>query len=256
MVTTNEPLAIGRLSTRYMRLTRSCIIVFGCFAVWWGIIELPIVWRQSSVERIAKEIIAGEAFRNATLANQLPIIDSIQRSTYCRSTALRSAVIIQLRMFEMAARTNDRDHLDKDSTSLIEAIHSSLSCLPADPFMWLALYYVESTGKRDKSDYLQYLRMSYQLGPNEGWIASKRNRLLFAHFDQLPRDLVDNGISELIEMLKDRQFIADAADIFVGPAWQERDQIIPRLSELSQANREIFAGILRSKGFDITIPGT
>src|ERR1035437_9882311 len=160
----------------YILLAFMFVVILGCIAVWWGIIEFPVFRRDSSIERIATQIIAGNPFKVETLTQQLPIIDSIKRSAYCRPAALRSATIIQLRMLEVAASANDRQHLDEHLKSLGNAIRSSLSCSPADPFLWLALYSVEVTENGFKPDYLKYLRLSYRLGPNAGGGVLKRKQ--------------------------------------------------------------------------------
>jgi hypothetical protein len=77
-------------------------VILGGSAIWWGIVEFPVVWRESSTERIADRIIAGEPFKAEILTRQFPLIASIETSAYCRPAALRSAAIIQLRMVEAA----------------------------------------------------------------------------------------------------------------------------------------------------------
>src|ERR1700740_1659225 len=90
----------GFVTGRYVLLAHTFTVVLGCFAVWWGIVGLPIYWQDSSIERIATQIIAGDPFKAETLAEQLPTMDSIEKSAYCRPAALRSSAIIQLRMAE------------------------------------------------------------------------------------------------------------------------------------------------------------
>ena len=214
----------------YILLARSFFVILGCIAVWWGIVGFPVFWQDSSIERIATQIIAGDPFKVETLAQQLPIIDSIKRSAYCRPAALRSAAIIQLRMLEVAASANDRQHRDENLKSLGNVIRSSLSCAPADPFLWLALYSVEVTENGFKPDYLNYLRLSYQLGPHEGWIVLKRNPFVFGAFQQLPPDLRENVIDEFVAMVRDNKFSEQAGEIFIGPAWPERELILSHLT--------------------------
>jgi hypothetical protein len=238
----------------YILLARSFVVILGCIAVWWGIIGFPIFWQDSSIERIATQIIAGNPFKVETLTQQLPIIDSIKSSAYCRPAALRSATIIQLRMLEVAASANDRQHLDEYLKSLGNAIRSSLSCAPADPFLWLALYSVEVTENGFKPDYLKYLRLSYRLGPHEGWIALKRNPLAFAAFQQLPPDLGENAINEFVALLESG--LSDqAAEILIGPAWPERELILSHLTRLSDYERQSFADALHRRGYDLNVPG-
>jgi hypothetical protein len=238
----------------YILLARSFVVIMACIAVWWGIIGFPVFWRDSSIERIATQIIAGDPFKVETLSQQLPIIDSIKSSAYCRPAAVRSAAIIQLRMLEVAASANDRQHLDEHFKSLGNMIRSSLSCAPADPFLWLALYSAEVSENGFKPDYLKYLRLSYRLGPHEGWIVLKRNPLAFTVFQQLPPDLGENAVNEFVAMVRDSQFSEQAAEIFIGPAWPERELILSRLNRLSDSERQGFADALSRRGY-INVPG-
>src|ERR1035437_3903294 len=151
------------ITAHYILLARSFVVIVGCVAVWWGIVEFPVFWQESSTERIADRIIAGDPFKVEVLARQLPIINSIERSAYCRPAALRSAAIIQLRMVEAATPANDRNHSDEQLKSLGNVIRSSLSCSPADAFLWVVLFWIENTQNGSGPTHLKYLRMSYQL---------------------------------------------------------------------------------------------
>ena len=241
--------------TRCTLLARTFLVTLGCIAVWWGISELPFFWQGSVIKRIATQIIAGDSFKIETLAQQLPSIDSIEKSGSCHPAALRSAAIIQLRMLEMARSENDRQRPDEQSKSVANLIRSSLSCAPADPFLWLALYSVGVNEGGLKPDYLKYLRLSYLLGPHEGWIALKRNPLAFAAFQQLPPDLGEAAVNELIAMILDSHFTDSAADILIGPAWPERELILPHLSRLTDSQRQLFAENLTRRGYDLNVPG-
>jgi hypothetical protein len=238
-------------------LARSFSVILGCIAVWWGSAVLPTFWQDASIERIATQIIAGDTFKAETLDRQLPVIDSIKTSAYCRPAALRSAAIIQLRVYEVETSTKDRLHPDEYLKSLRNVILSSLSCAPADPFMWLALYSVEVTANGFKSDYLKYLRLSYRLGPHEGWIVLKRSPLVFAAFQQLSPDLRENAINEFFAMLRDSDsdFASQAAEILIGPAWPQRELILSHLSTLSDVERRHFEDALYQRGYDLSVPG-
>ena len=50
-------------TARYITLTRIFIIILGCIAVTWGLVVFPVFGRQSSIERTASRIIAGEPFK-------------------------------------------------------------------------------------------------------------------------------------------------------------------------------------------------
>ena len=238
----------------YILLARIFIVILGAVAVWWGIIGFPVYWQDSSIDRVTTQIIAGEPFKAETLARLVPVLDRIEKSAYCRPAALRSAAIIRLRMSEVAASTKNHRHLNEHFESLSNVIRNSLSCAPADPFLWLALYSVEVTKNGFKPDYLKYLRLSYQLGPHEGWIVLKRNPLAFKAFQQLTPDLREDALNEFVAMLRDSHFSDQAAKILIGPAWPERELILSRLTHLNDNDRQRFADVLYRHGYDI-LPG-
>ena len=237
----------------FILLARGFVIILGCIGVAWGIVEIPVFWQDSSIERIATQIIAGDTFKVETLAQQLPITASI-KSASCRPAALRSAAIIELRMMEIAGSANNRQKLDHQYKSLVDVIRRSLSCAPADPFLWLALYSVEMSENRFRPDLLKYLQLSYRLGPREGWIALKRNPLAFAAFQQLSPDLRQAAVNEFAAMLRDTQFSDQAAEILIGPAWPERELILSNLTRLSETDRRRFADALYTRGY-ANLPG-
>ena len=171
-----------------------------------------IFGKNSSIEQVATQIIAGEPFKSETLAELHPSLDSIKASAYCRPAALRSTAIIELRMQEVAASKSDREQIDQQLKSTESVIRKSLSCAPADSFLWLALYSVEVTKTGFKPDYLKYLRLSYQLGPQEGWIALKRDPLAFAQFQNLPVDLRGDAVSEFVAMVADHFYRSGSAN--------------------------------------------
>jgi len=242
------------VTAHYILLVRSFIVILGCIAVWWGAVEFPAFWRESSIERIATQIIAGAPFRAEALTLQLPAMNRIETSVYCRAAALRSATIIRLRMVEVGISASDGKRGDEQLVSLANMIRNSLSCGPADPFLWLVLYWVESTKNGSKADNLKYLRMSYRLGPNEGWIGLKRNRVTFTASTSLPADLTEYAVNEfagLVEM----EFYDQAVEILTGPAWPLRQKLLPRLENLDMRHRVAFADALYKKGYDVAIPG-
>jgi hypothetical protein len=153
-------------------------------------------------------------------------------------------------MFEVA-RSISGQKSDEDLRSLRDVIHKSLSCEPADPFLWLVLYWVENAQNRFQPE---YLKISYDLGPNEGWVALKRNPVALADYERLPPDLAMQAVNEFLALVSNG-FYQQAADILSGPAWRLRDTILPRLASLPFRKREQFAQILYEKNLSVVIPG-
>jgi hypothetical protein len=241
-------------STACFVLIRLFPIALGLAAVTWGVFVLPVFSAQSSIIHVANRIIRGEQFGSATLDSQIPKVEELEASKYCNPTGLRSAAIIRLRLAEEANNSGEQQAAHTSIDLLVDSIHKSLSCSPNDSFLWLALYWAKTLQGELTTDKFEYLRLSYRLGPNEGWIAVRRNRLAFTVYEELPPDLANDAIDEFARLLQSDLYDA-AVEIFTGPAWPVRDQILPHLLNVSESRRRHFANILYWKDYDVIVPG-
>ena len=241
-------------STACFVLIRVFALALGLAAVTWGVFVLPVLSAQSSIIHVANRIIRGDQFGSATLDGQIPKVEELEASKYCNPMGLRSAAIIRLRLAEEANNSGERRAAHTTINSLVDSIDKSLSCSPDDSFLWLALFWAKSLQADLGSDKFEYLRLSYKLGPNEGWIAVRRNRLAFTIYAELPPDLANSAIDEFTRLLESDLYDA-AVEIFTGPAWPVRDQILPHLLNVSESRRRHFANILYWKDYDVIVPG-
>jgi hypothetical protein len=246
---------VGSFSfTRHVTLARVFLVIFGLLAVAWGLIVLPVFWQQLSIKYAATRIINDNPPPVERLITQIPFLNDVEKPSSCRGTALRSAAIIRLRIVEEALAAGARDLFDTQLNALSTSIRHSLSCSPADAYLWLALYWVENARLGFQPAHLAYLRMSYRVGPNEGWVATRRNRLAFAIFEHLPSDLAENAFIEFTNLVAS-DFYSDAASILTGPAWRLRNLILPRLSNVDERHRRNFSDILHSRNIEVKVPG-
>ena len=232
---------------------RCLVSSLGFIALGWGTVAFPMFLKQEPLEHITDRIIAGDPFKPGVLSKQFRMSTDFESSGYCHPSAIYSAAIVQLRMLEATTSADGRTSVDDRLSSLEHAIHNSLSCAPADPFLWLVLYALKMTKIGFRVEDLKYLRMSYQLGANEGWIALKRNPFIFAIYEKLPPDLQQNVINEFIALIKSKLY-SQAADIFTGPAWPERNLILLNLIRIPDRDRQLFAKELSRRGFDVKMP--
>jgi len=231
---------------------RTPLVVFGCAAVAWGLYTLPIFARQVPIERVATHVLEGDPFKSGVLEALMPGVEIAERAGPCSPAVMRSAAIIRTRMAEQAIV--DGDEIDTQLNALHDSIRRSLACSPADPFLWIVLYWVEANRNGFEPDYLKYLRLSYQLGPNEGWIALKRNGYALAIFRRLPPDLAQMVITEFANLL-DSGFDDAVVKIFEGPGWSQRALLLPQLKGVAEIHREAFARALYRAGYDVNVPG-
>jgi hypothetical protein len=235
-------------------LARLLAVVLGLVAIDWGAATFPVFWSQSSIERTAAAIVDRDAFDPRSLESLLPVINRIEQSGYCRPDAIRSASIIRLRLAEDALVAAQRDAIDGRLSALQDSVRKSLACAPSDSFLWLMLTWIDHTRAGFRPEQLIYLRLSYQLGPYEGWIADRRNRLALSMFEKLPPDLAENVVREFAGMVHS-QLYENAISILTGPGWPIHDRLLASLKDTGVQQRQELAKALDLAGYDIAVSG-
>ncbi len=99
-----------------------------------------------------------------------------------------------------------------------------------------------------------FLRMSYRVGPHEGWVAARRNTIAFDHFPELPQDLADAAITEFRDLVVSGYFNT-AAKVLVGPGWPIHEMLLRRLEDAPVEARRQLALVANARGYDIEVPG-
>ena len=207
------------------------------------------------IEAVGKRITYGEPFKAETLAGLHSAITTIEAKEYCRPAALRAGAFIRIREFENAIPTAERAVVDDKRALLRQTMLRSLSCAPADPFLWLVLYSTDRTQNGLNERNLDYLRMSYSTGPNEAWVALRRTRLALAAFSQLPPDLANKAIDEFVSLVATRRIYPQAVAIMQGLGWPIRGVIVPKLANLPENTRQDLSNALHRAGLEIDVPG-
>ena len=247
---TRGPSKVNLLATRIL------IVALGCAGIIWGAATFPLFWQRSSIEQVALRIVNSEPYTRQTLASQLTDVSAPKwMRSYCTPAGVRAAAIVRIRMAELAMIDHDRLAIDDALLDAQDAIRRSLACGPADPFLWLGLFWITNARQGFDPRNLEYLRLSYETGPNEGWIAAIRSRIVLAMFAALPGDVKQMAIAEFLAFVKTGQ-MRIAADLLEGPGWQAHDILLDRTASLDQSSRTAFAKELYSRGYDnLSIPG-
>jgi len=235
--------AMSNISAIKLTLRTSAMLV-GLIGIAWGVSEFSALREESTIKKIADRILVGQVYKYDILLKQASLVATTQNPKPCRPLTVRSAAVIRLRLAEIS----DNAALGRANLA-VDAIRESLACSPADPFFWLALYALEPSAP------LNYLTASYRLGPNEGWIALKRNPVAFANFDELPEDLRRIVVQEFVRIVE-MDAVEDAMKIFVGPAWDNRELILSQMGQVPLPQRQRFQAALTSAGYDVLVPGT
>jgi hypothetical protein len=238
-------------ASRILARTLTCLL--GVAAVAWGGFELPLFWRQAPLDRVASEVQQGHVFTTPLLMDEAERLEASEKSAFCNPSALRDAAVIRLAVVGNLLSEN------KTQTSafaaLNQATRTALACAPTDAFAWLTLFWLDVKGHGLTPENAVFLRMSYAEGPNEGWIALRRNRLAMGLFSRLPSDLADDAVDEFVKLVNTGGLYPETAAIFAGagPAVQKR--LVDAMGAAKPVPREIFAKTIYDKGINVDIPG-
>jgi hypothetical protein len=237
-----------------MILARLVTTAFAAAAIGWTITVMPKFWLEATVDQAAAHIIAGESYKPGVMKALIVDLDH-NRGSALRSSALSKAAIIRLRSVEDAITAGDQQFIDESLNTLGQSVNDALTNAPSDPYQWLVLFWLANTRNGFKLEHLRYLQMSYATGPNEGWIAIKRNPVALAIFPALSADLAEASITEFIGLVRSRLY-TEASNIIAGPAWPIRHILLARLKDLTETDRRTFAKVLYERGLDdVPVPG-
>jgi hypothetical protein len=236
-------------------LARTFTCLLGLAAIAWGGCELPLFWRQTPLDRMASEILQGQTFATPALMDEAKRIEASEKSSSCNPAALNDAAAIRLAIVDNLMAEHDRTLLTSAYGSLNQATRAALSCAPADSFEWLTLFWLDLSGHGFTAKNAVFLRLSYALGPNEGWIALRRNRLAIALFPRLPSDLAEDAVDEFVNLVDTDSLYPETAEIFSSASPVVQQRLAEALSSAKPIPRETFARTIYDNGVNIQIPG-
>jgi hypothetical protein len=240
----------GRPSRAVAWLARLFFATTAIGSIAWGIVCAPVFFDESNLDGAKELLLRNVPLSDAELEGLGPALVRSAKRSYCVPAIDRSAAIVRLRLAENAFTNGQSEIVDARMNTLDQAINKSLGCAPADPYLWLVLFWVRNNREGISEKNFDLLRMSYRLGPNEGWVASKRNHLALAMFDVLPSDIAKDAIAEFSRLVKSELY-PEAVDLLKGPGWSHRDVLMAGLSSVPQRNINILAKAMADIGYDL-----
>jgi hypothetical protein len=242
-----------------LQLAVSSIRTFTCLlglcAIAWGGYFLPQLRQQGSLHHIVAEYLSGQDFKDQVFLQETQQIATGERSSFCNPIELRNAVILRLAILNDARATGDRTLIGAADGLLYDRTRRALACVPSDSFAWLTLFWLDAAKQGLTPADLDYLRLSYALGPNEEWIALWRNQLAMAAFARLPSDLANDALNEFIKLVDAGNLYQQTATIFASASPSLQNRITLRLKDAKAISRENLGRLLYDKGINVDIPG-
>jgi len=227
--------------------------VVACAGIAWGILIGPIVWNDKGVEDQARDLIQRRQYSLSTLIQATPELERIEQRGFCHPSAMRAAAIVRWRIANLSLDSGGVD-VDAQFSKAEYALRQALSCAPIDSYLWFALFRARTMQNGLSDADFDLLRMSYQTGANEGWVAIARNRLAFTIFGRLPPDLAESALSEYDGIVRSGIY-EEAISILTGPAWAWREPLLAHLEAVPLINRQVLSRGLIGLGYEIKIPG-
>jgi hypothetical protein len=245
---------VGRAASSIgISIARLMLTALGAAAITWAVIVFPAFWSEKVIVDVAAAITRGEVFDPEVLAVVAARTEG--RGSRLRSATLSKAAMINLRQAENAMHGSDSVLIQRRLESVTRSVRQALDNAPDDPFLWLVWFSLDTYRHGARADSMRFLRMSYRLGPYEGWIAVRRDRIALASFQALPPDLRQRAVSEFVRLVR-WGFIIEAADIAAGPARPLRAMLFPELKRLTYEQRHAFADAIYGRGLDdVPVPG-
>jgi len=214
---------------------------------------LPVYRTERPLEDAAQGILLGEAYSDAQFGAIKDQLTASPPGPFSASGSINNAVV-RLSLLEHELQVANGSN-SPDLQELERALEAALAKSPASSFLWLAQCWIKHLRAGVASYDLQLLNMSYRTGPNEAWIALKRNPLALSAFPTLPEKLAEQALSEFAGLVRSGLY-ADAAKILAGSGWPVRDKLLGRLAQVPEGDRRQFAHALEAKNLEgVAVPG-
>jgi hypothetical protein len=229
------------------RLRRSILSIFGICSIAWAVNSVFVFPGRAWLAETALRVLSGERFSPAQLNAMKVSLDTTSARTL-QASDLSNVAVIRLLLSDDRIRFGKRPYVS-DLAELQRAVSAAIDQSPSNSFMWLTDLWV----KLQKGDFVErdwnLLRMSYETGPNEAWIAVRRNTLALGVFQSLPSGLAEQALSEFVGLVRSGLYV-EAANILAGLDRVIREKLLARLVDLKVASRHAFASVLKSRNLD------
>ena len=232
---------------------RAFTLGLGVCSVAWALYAFDVSRAEATIAGSARSIRAGEKYSAGYLDLLRSQLDTVAAGL-SGPQAFADAAVIRLRLVETDSASAG-DVRASDRAALAAALFAALRANPTDSFLWLVAYALGDRDLRASDRGQKMLRMSYLTGPNEGWIAVKRNPIAIAAYASLPGDMAEQVLSEFARMLHS-EFYLEAADVVAASGPDLRKLLLARTAELDEVHRRNLARALVSKDVEgVTVPG-
>ena len=236
------------------RTIRGMLALLGLGSLIWSCATLPTFWALLPLNALADRILSDDYFKPGALREVLSGLDVPPDVFLSAAQIARTDAVLKLQAAEVTLDDGDVASIDRRGQAAEDAVRTSLQQNPSDSFLWMMLFSIENARNGFDSENLRFLAESYALGPLEGWIALRRNRLALGAFPTLNRELQNLVLGEFATMV-DTNFTEEAVVNLKGVGWAYRERLLAGLSSVDIVSRQRLSSRLLDDGIKIKIPG-
>lgn len=241
-----------RASSR--RVLRIVLLIVAVAGLGWSGFRLYSALPQISLLSVASGIGAGETYKQDALLALEPNIAATQTALSPNPDVLRSVAIIRIREAEEDLNSGQLPSTSTAFERASTAVLSGIEASPTDPFLWYGSAWLRKSRYGYDAEVASRLKLSYDMGPNEGWVAVHRNGFTLTLLSALPSEFQTTGGTEF-RGLVESNYIADAATVLTGPGWSNRSLLLASVEAASEAARIKLSKRLEELGFGVAVPG-
>lgn len=244
--------AIGDLMTKHIAL-RALIGLLGLVAVVWVSVVFPAFLLTGAARTAAKLIVEDDRLPPGGLAELHERLQSA-RLALVPPKLVAAKALVRLRLADEEAQTSQQIDAKRIFDEVNNELIAALVEVPGDSFLWMMYYSTAVARTGSQLEHRDYLVQSYKAGPNEGWIALRRNRLSLS----LPPPLIsmlEKYIVAEFAAITNSGFVEDAASNLALVGRDQQEVLLAGLSTLDIQPRMALAKKLSRAGIRVTLPG-
>jgi hypothetical protein len=229
----------------FLRAPQALSIVISCAAFAWCVYLLP---KSEDIDKflyLKDQLLRSDIYEPTQTKRTYIELESVDLGN-CEAEAQTSLLLLQLHLVENSLRTGAAAQFDEQLYDLTAHVSRALSCTPRLSYLWLLCFWSRTlSGLLDQRS-IEILAMSYETGPNEGWIAIRRNALAMAIVPLAPDQLAQRIIKEFGLLVRDG-FLPEAAASYSVAALPVRSALQNELFRLSNSRQTEFWQAVRAR---------
>jgi hypothetical protein len=233
---------------------RAACMAFAATTIAWVCFVISPLWAESQLRDVTDGIVSAATFKPEVLASLDPTFLA-GASTRPYPDLVRTEALVRLRQAELANNGNAASPQTPAFMAALDAATRAVSVAPSDSYLWFGLYWLAVTTHQPDSSAKPFLSMSYRTGPNEGWIAARRNPMAFRLYPVLDADTRFQVVTEFQNLAMSQEYVGFLALTLSSVPEASQKQLLSLLANTPEENRKSLSNMLFQLGVDTPVPG-